>query len=193
MMGFLEWVEFDRKKKEKEKKIERSNRQSNQENGAIHHQGQAAGERRPLGTRNRAQHRAGFALPVTRNTRRGAGRARDAAAGRALIGPHRSDLLVTHMAKEQAAALCSTGEQKALLLGIVLAHGALIADRTGRPPLLLLDEVAAHLDPLRRAALFDHLRATGGQVWMTGTEPALFSEAGAEAMRLIVQNGQVRA
>jgi DNA replication and repair protein RecF len=120
-------------------------------------------------------------------------RSRDAAAGRALIGPHRVDLLVTHLAKDQAAALCSTGEQKALLLGIILAHAALIADRTGRPPILLLDEVAAHLDPRRRAALFAQLRTTGGQVWMTGTEAALFAEAGAGAMRLVVQDGQVKA
>jgi DNA replication and repair protein RecF len=112
-----------------------------------------------------------------------AGRSRDAAAGRALAGPHRSDLVVTHAAKRQAAALCSTGEQKALLLGIVLAHADLVAERTGRAPILLLDEVAAHLDPLRRAALFDRL-AGRGQVWMTGTEPALFDAIGTEATRI---------
>ncbi|MFM7028034.1 MAG: DNA replication/repair protein RecF [Chakrabartia sp.] len=118
-------------------------------------------------------------------------RPRDAAAGRTLLGPHRSDLLVTHLGKGQAAARCSTGEQKALLLGIVLAHADLVAERQGRPPLLLLDEVAAHLDPLRRAALFDRLARQGGQVWMTGTEPALFEEAGAHATRLVVRNGGV--
>jgi DNA replication and repair protein RecF len=112
-----------------------------------------------------------------------AGRARDAAAGRALAGPHRSDLVVTHAAKQQAAALCSTGEQKALLLGIVLAHADLVAERTGRAPILLLDEVAAHLDPLRRAALFDRL-AGRGQVWITGTEPALFDAIGTDATRI---------
>ncbi len=101
-------------------------------------------------------------------------RARDAAAGRALAGPHRSDLLVEHLAKHQPAARCSTGEQKALLLGIILAHAGLVAERTGRAPVLLLDEVAAHLDPVRRAALFDRLAGTA-QVWMTGTEPALFA------------------
>jgi DNA replication and repair protein RecF len=101
-------------------------------------------------------------------------RGRDAAAGRTLVGPHRSDLIVTHLGKQQPAGRCSTGEQKALLLGIVLAHADLVAERTGLPPLLLLDEVAAHLDPLRRAALFDRLALAGGQVWMTGTEPALF-------------------
>ncbi|RYI98888.1 MAG: DNA replication/repair protein RecF, partial [Acetobacteraceae bacterium] len=96
------------------------------------------------------------------------GRRRDAAAGRALAGPHRADLIVTHVAKSQPAHLCSTGEQKALLLGLVLAHAELVADRIGRAPILLLDEVAAHLDPLRRAALFERL-AGAGQVWMTGT------------------------
>ncbi|MEI5688446.1 DNA replication/repair protein RecF [Sphingomonas kyungheensis] len=112
-----------------------------------------------------------------------AGRARDAAAGRALAGPHRVDLLVTHLGKQQPAALASTGEQKALLLGIVLAHAELVAQRTGQPPILLLDEVAAHLDPLRRAALFERL-AAHGQVWMTGTEPALFAAIGDAATRV---------
>lgn len=105
------------------------------------------------------------------------GRARDAAAGRALAGPHRTDLAVTHLDKARPAALASTGEQKALLLAIVLAHAELVAERTGRAPVLLLDEVAAHLDPLRRAALFARLEGRG-QVWMTGTEAALFPEAG---------------
>ena len=103
-------------------------------------------------------------------------RRRDAAAGRTLSGPHRHDLSVTHIAKDQAAALCSTGEQKALLLSILLAHAALVAADRGQPPVLLLDEVAAHLDPVRRAALFNRLRETGGQVWMTGTESSLFNE-----------------
>jgi DNA replication and repair protein RecF len=112
------------------------------------------------------------------------GRARDAAAGRTLAGPHRSDLAVMHLEKGQAAALASTGEQKALLLGLVLAHAELVAERTGQPPVLLLDEVAAHLDPVRRAALFARL-AGRGQVWMTGTEDALFADAG-EAKRVRV-------
>ncbi|GAA3255647.1 hypothetical protein GCM10020258_14230 [Sphingomonas yabuuchiae] len=103
------------------------------------------------------------------------GRRRDAAAGRTLVGPHRADLSVTHVAKGQAAALCSTGEQKALLLGIVLAHADLVTEQRGLPPVLLLDEVAAHLDPSRRAALFERL-AGRGQVWMTGTEPGLFTD-----------------
>ncbi|WP_267389585.1 DNA replication/repair protein RecF [Sphingomonas sp. GC_Shp_3] len=112
-----------------------------------------------------------------------AGRRRDMAAGRTLIGPHRADLAVTHLGKGQAAALCSTGEQKALLLGTVLAHAGLVAARTGRHPVLLLDEVAAHLDPRRRAALFDALAGTG-QVWMTGTEAALFDEVRGAATRI---------
>ncbi len=121
-----------------------------------------------------------------------AGRRRDAAAGRTLVGPHRADLVVTHRAKRQPAALCSTGEQKALLLGLVLAHAGLVAHRTGAAPVLLLDEVAAHLDPVRRAALFDRLAAMAGQVWMTGTEPALFDAIG-EARRYTVANGRIAA
>tara|TARA_R110000782_G_scaffold78293_5_gene156103 strand:+ start:94699 stop:95769 length:1071 start_codon:yes stop_codon:yes gene_type:complete len=120
------------------------------------------------------------------------GRRRDAAAGRTLAGPHRSDLVVTHEAKGQAAALCSTGEQKALLLSILLAHAALVREATGRPPVLLLDEVAAHLDPARRGALFERLAETGSQTWMTGTEAALFDGITA-ATRLHVEEGRVIA
>jgi len=115
-----------------------------------------------------------------------AGRGRDAAAARALAGPHRSDLGVTHLDKAMPAELCSTGEQKALLLGIVLAHADLIAEGRGARPILLLDEVAAHLDPSRRAALFSRLQEAGGQNWMTGTEPGLFADAGGPATRLTV-------
>ncbi|MES2174452.1 MAG: DNA replication/repair protein RecF [Pseudomonadota bacterium] len=117
-------------------------------------------------------------------------RRRDAAAGRTLSGPHRHDLAVTHIAKGQPAALCSTGEQKALLLSILLAHAALVAATRGQPPVLLLDEVAAHLDPSRRSALFQRLRETGGQVWMTGTESSLFNDV-EDATRLTVTAGQV--
>ena len=85
--------------------------------------------------------------------------------------------LVSHLGKKQPAELCSTGEQKALLLSIVLAHADLVAERAGRRPILLLDEVAAHLDPRRRAALFERLEAGGGQIWVTGTERALFEGA----------------
>ena len=119
------------------------------------------------------------------------GRARDAAAGRALAGPHRTDLVVTHLGKQRSAESCSTGEQKALLLAILLAHADLVAERTGRRPILLLDEVAAHLDPSRRAALFERLEAAGGQVWMTGTEPALFAEIRSGASRFHVAEGAV--
>ncbi len=119
-----------------------------------------------------------------------AGRRRDAAAGRTLAGPHRADLLVTHLGKNQAAHLCSTGEQKALLLGLVLAHAELVAERVARAPILLLDEVAAHLDPGRRAALFERLEGRG-QVWMTGTEPALFEAVPGGATRYRVSDGAV--
>jgi len=121
-----------------------------------------------------------------------AGRRRDAAAGRTLSGPHRADLLVTHLGKNQAAHLCSTGEQKALLLGLVLAHAELVAERAGRVPILLLDEVAAHLDPGRRAALFERLEGRG-QVWMTGTEPGLFEAVPGGATRYRVAEGLVSA
>ena len=121
-----------------------------------------------------------------------AGRGRDAAAGRTLAGPHRMDLEVTHLGKGQPASLCSTGEQKALLIGLILAHGELVAERTGRRPILLLDEIAAHLDPRRRAALFDRLGGAGGQVWMTGTEPGLFAGIGGDSGRFEVKDGAVR-
>lgn len=119
-------------------------------------------------------------------------RSRDTAAGRATAGPHRQDLRVTHLAKNQPAEHCSTGEQKALLIGLVLAHAALVAERVGRPPVLLLDEVAAHLDPSRRRVLLERLAAQGSQAWMTGTEPALFDAAPVSAMHLTVEQGQIR-
>ena len=118
-------------------------------------------------------------------------RARDAAAGRTLAGPHRADLIVSHAAKAQPAALGSTGEQKALLIGLVLAHADLVAARTGRRPVLLLDEIAAHLDPARRAALFARLADAGGQVWMTGTEAGLFDGIGGSARLFTVAGGKV--
>ena len=118
-----------------------------------------------------------------------ANRSRDAAAGRATEGPHRQDLAVQHRAKAMPAALSSTGEQKALLLGLVLAHAELVTERRGAPPILLLDEVAAHLDPVRRTALFSRLEGRG-QVWMTATEPALFDGIGA-ASRFHVEQGTV--
>lgn len=118
-----------------------------------------------------------------------ANRQRDAAAGRATEGPHRQDLAVLHRAKQMPAAYSSTGEQKALLLGLILAHAELVAERRGEAPILLLDEVAAHLDPKRRAALFARLEGRG-QVWMTATEAALFDGI-SDASRLHVQPRQV--
>ncbi len=102
-------------------------------------------------------------------------RMRDAEAGRATFGPHRSDLGVRHTAKRAPARECSTGEQKALLISIVLAHARALSNlRTGRAPLLLLDEIAAHLDAERRAALFAEILQLGAQAWMTGTDIAMF-------------------
>ncbi|MFN4229308.1 DNA replication/repair protein RecF [Parvibaculum sp.] len=117
-------------------------------------------------------------------------RGRDAGAGRALDGPHRSDLLVRHAAKDREARLCSTGEQKALLIGMVLANARLLAAR-GRPPLLLLDEIAAHLDEERRAALFDEIVGLNLQAFMTGTDPSLFQSLGGRAQSLAVAAGEI--
>lgn len=121
-----------------------------------------------------------------------AGRAADAAAGRALAGPHRSDLVVTHRDKAMPARACSTGEQKALLIGLVLANARALGFRAGGPPLvLLLDEIAAHLDEERRAALYDILHALGVQSVMTGTDAALFSAWGPRAQAFAVADGRI--
>jgi len=119
-------------------------------------------------------------------------RARDAAAGRTLDGPHRSDFIVTHASKGIPATDASTGEQKALLIRLVLAHARLIKQMTGFAPLLLLDEVVAHLDPARRAALYDALSALGAQVWMTGADPAAFGDIVGRAQVFEVRNGGVK-
>jgi DNA replication and repair protein RecF len=116
-------------------------------------------------------------------------RARDRAAQRTLVGPHRDELEVTLAATGAQAARCSTGEQKALLIAITLAHAGLAA--AGRPGVLLLDEVAAHLDPVRRAALFERLREGAAQVWLTGTELAPFAEIAGEAAVWRVSGGTV--
>ena len=108
-------------------------------------------------------------------------RARDAAAGRTLDGPHLTDLAVYYRDKSVPAQDASTGEQKALLITLVLAHAALVRDMTGRAPVILLDEVAAHLDPVRRAALFEALEHVGSQVWVTGADPAAFAEVAVRA------------
>jgi DNA replication and repair protein RecF len=118
-------------------------------------------------------------------------RARDAAAGRTLDGPHLSDLAVRFAGKDIAAADASTGEQKALLIRLVLAHAGLLKDMTGSAPILLLDEVVAHLDPGRRAALYDALSALGAQVWMTGADPAAFGEIKGRAQMFEVRPGAV--
>ena len=108
-------------------------------------------------------------------------RFRDIAAGRTLVGPHRADLYGVYAAKGVPAKECSTGEQKALLVSLILANARALARDFGAPPILLLDEVAAHLDADRRAALYDEICALGAQAWMTGTGPELFAELGARA------------
>jgi len=120
-------------------------------------------------------------------------RARDAAAGRTLDGPHLTDLTVVYARKNIPAAEASTGEQKALLIGLVLAQARLIAEMTGSPPVLLLDEVVAHLDPGRRAALHQELAELGAQVWMTGADPALFAEIKHDALLIEVRSGHLQA
>jgi DNA replication and repair protein RecF len=120
-------------------------------------------------------------------------RPRDAAAGRTLDGPHLSDLAVAYAAKNIPAADASTGEQKALLIGLVLAHAGLLAEMSGFAPVLLLDEVVAHLDPSRRVALFAELGQLGAQAWMTGADAAAFAEVGATADVLEVSPGQVKS
>lgn len=118
-------------------------------------------------------------------------RRRDAAAGRALTGPQASDLLVRHGPKGEAAQSCSTGEQKALLAGLVLAHARLIASMRGLAPMLLLDEVAAHFDARRRDALYAELERLGGQAVMTGADPALFASLIGRADMFVVTPGRV--
>ena len=119
-------------------------------------------------------------------------RARDAAAGRTLDGPHLTDLKVVYSAKNIAAADASTGEQKALLIGLVLAQAGLIAEMTGFAPILLLDEVVAHLDPARRGALHAELGQLGSQVWMTGADPALFAEIDDAAIVVEICSGRLQ-
>ncbi|MGC1354603.1 MAG: DNA replication/repair protein RecF [Xanthobacteraceae bacterium] len=119
-------------------------------------------------------------------------RARDAAAGRTLDGPHLTDLAVVYAQKGTAAADASTGEQKALLIGLVLAHARLIREMIGTAPVLLLDEVVAHLDPSRRMALYGELGDLGAQVWMTGADPALFAEIKGKATFVEVEAGHPR-
>jgi DNA replication and repair protein RecF len=119
-------------------------------------------------------------------------RGRDAAAGRTLDGPHLTDLAIVYAQKGIVAADASTGEQKALLIGLVLAHARLIAEMTGAAPILLLDEVVAHLDPSRRMALHGELAQLGAQVWMTGADPALFVEIEGQATLVEVHSGHLQ-
>ncbi|ACE98565.1 DNA replication and repair protein RecF [Rhodopseudomonas palustris TIE-1] len=119
-------------------------------------------------------------------------RGRDAAAGRTLDGPHLTDLEVIYAPKAMPARDASTGEQKALLIGLVLAHAQLVAETTSITPLLLLDEVVAHLDPGRREALFTELGKLGAQVWMTGADPMAFAEIGPAAGIFDVESGRIR-
>lgn len=117
----------------------------------------------------------------------------DAVYGGAAQGPHKTDFIVTYRSKNMPAAQCSTGEQKALLIGLVLAHADLIRLERGAPPILLLDEVAAHLDPHRRAVLYDLLSHIGGQVWMTGTDAYLFENITENVSFFDVKNGLISA
>lgn len=119
-------------------------------------------------------------------------RHRDAAAGRTLSGPHLSDLRVRHAPKQAAAETCSTGEQKALLIGLVLAQARLAAKLSGETPIILLDEIAAHLDETRRQALFQVLTDLGSQTFMTGTDADVFAALGPSAMTLAVDAGHIR-
>ncbi len=120
-------------------------------------------------------------------------RERDRGAGRTLDGPHRSDLIVGHGPKSMPAKLCSTGEQKALLLGLVLAHAELVAERQdGLAPILLLDEVTAHLDEARRSALFAEILRLGSQAWLTGTDHEAFRALAGQARFWAIDDGQAR-
>ncbi len=116
----------------------------------------------------------------------------DAASGRTTRGSHLSDLAVRHGPKDIAAEQASTGEQKALLIGLVLAQARHVADARGMAPLLLLDEIAAHLDAIRRAALYEELEKLGAQAWLTGTDPAMFDALSGRAVFVEVTNGTLQ-
>ncbi len=138
------------------------------------------------------EERAALAVEDELRARLAAARRRDAEAGGAALGPHRSDLAVTHRERDMPARLCSTGEQKALLISIVLAQARLIGLARAAPPLVLLDEVAAHLDEVRRRALFDELLDLGAQAWLSGTEAGLFAALGERAQFFRVCEATVR-
>jgi DNA replication and repair protein RecF len=137
---------------------------------------------------------AGPALSAEDRLREGlaAARRQDADTGGAAVGPHRSDLAVRHADTGMEAALSSTGEQKALLIAILLASARLQAEMRGAAPVMLLDEVAAHLDAVRRRALFAELVALGAQAWLTGTDATLFAELGDTTQFFSVRDAQIR-
>jgi DNA replication and repair protein RecF len=116
----------------------------------------------------------------------------DAETGGAVMGPHKSDMNVRHLGNGQRAALCSTGEQKALLIALILANAELQAEEHGTVPLLLLDEVAAHLDDLRREALYDEILGLGAQAWITGTDQSLFEPLKGQAQFFEVEDASIR-
>ncbi len=140
-----------------------------------------------LAHRSAADVEDGFAETLARD------RTLDAQTGRTSAGPHRSDLAVRHVARDAPAALCSTGEQKALLIALILADARMQSVERGQTPILLLDEVAAHLDPDRRAALYDEICGLGAQAWLTGTEPHLFEALGDRAQRFDVRDSELTA
>ena len=120
-----------------------------------------------------------------------AGRRRDGESGGAQLGPHRSDLVVSDAGRDLAADKCSTGEQKALLIAIVLADARLQLARRGRPPIMLLDEIAAHLDAERRAALFAEIQALGAQAWLSGSDAGLFAALAGRAQLCELEAGRL--
>ena len=136
----------------------------------------------------------GPALAAEDNLRQALASARieDSRTGGAAAGPHKSDLRVRHAEKNIAADVCSTGEQKALLIAIVLADLRLLAGERGAMPLLLLDEVVAHLDRHRREALYEEICALGAQAWMTGTDAVLFAPLADQAQHFSVDNATIR-
>ena len=135
---------------------------------------------------------AALAVEDEMRARLAAARVQDAAAGGAAVGPHRGDFIVSSLERGLPAALCSTGEQKALLISIVLAHARLLALHRDAAPLLLLDEVAAHLDDVRRRALFDEVLELGVQAWLTGTDAAVFAALGERARFFRVHEASIR-
>jgi DNA replication and repair protein RecF len=134
---------------------------------------------------------AALTVEDTLRARLAAGREDDRRNDSCATGPHRSDVIVTHTGKNLPADLCSTGEQKSLLIRIVLAHARLLARWRGSPPVLLLDDIASHLDEIRRAALYENLLASGSQFWLSGTDHALFDPLLAKAQFFVVRDGAV--